>query len=451
MPSFDEIPGPPGHVLFGNTIEYRAGRLAFLERMVSTYGDLVRYRFGCDWCYLVNDAALARELFADWDHLDNALNVGWLYLHRSFLAAEGRARVEPRRQVYAAMCPRRLLAQHDAMAERVEAVVGSWRPRQDRDVLTELLVLGVDLAALAVFGEPAERCIAPVVELLADIERLTGAFTTVDRAERFALPARKAAFVSIDRVVTEAIAAWRRAPTRPDCILRTLIEAGTFDERALVHEVCVILLSNVSAPAAAAWTLHALPTRAVVRERLEAELDLALGGRRPGALELERLPYLDRVVKEVLRLHPPLGLIARQVVRPWRWGALQLPKGTRLHVSPYLLHRDPKVWPRPLELDPDRFDPESPSYRAEAMASYMPFGHAIRRCIGDRLSLVQVKLIVGTVVQRLRLDPRPGHELRYDSTPAGAIVPDGLSMPMRVGPRPTSRLRALAPVLEVRA
>lgn len=76
--SLDEIPGPPSHLLHGNIVEYRAGRLAFLERMVASYGNVVRYRFGCSWYYLINDAALARELFSDWDHTDNARNSGWL-------------------------------------------------------------------------------------------------------------------------------------------------------------------------------------------------------------------------------------------------------------------------------------------------------------------------------------------------------------------------------------
>lgn len=437
--SFAEIPGPPGDFLHGNTVEFHAGRIAFLEGVVASYGNLARYRFGCDRYFLVNDPELVRELFSDWDHTDNAINTGWLYLHRSFLGIEGRDRVEPRRRLHASMCPRQLLAQHDAMAEAVETVVGAWRPGQECDVLTELLRLGVELVARAVFGQEAERCVGPVVGFLADLEILTGAYTTLEDAVRFDLEHRRAAFVELDRVITEAVAAWQRLPSRPDCILRALVESDAFDERALVHEVCVILLSNVSAAAAAAWSLYALAGAPRVRERLELELDVSLGGQRPGALELARLSYLDRVVKEALRLYPPLGLIGRRVMRPWQWGPLELSPGTRLHVSPYLLHRDPQVWHRPLEMDPDRFDPTSPSYRAEAMASYMPFGHGIRRCIGDQLSLLQVKLVVAAVTQRMRVELRPGSRLRYDLAPLGALVPEGVTMPMRIEARPVRR------------
>ncbi len=441
LQSFEQIPGPPGHFIHGNTIEYRAGRIAFIERLIATYGNVVRYRIGCDWCYLLNDAPLARALFTEWEHPDNAFNSGFLYLRRSFLGAEGRDRIEPRRRVYGAMCPRRLLAQYPAMAQVVEATVDAWAHGQERNVLADLLRLGVDLVSLVVFGRPAAEYIAPVVDFLSDFEIITGAFVPVEEAERLALPRRRAAFIKLDEVVTEAVARWRAAPERPDCVLRQLIGGGGFDERALVHEVCVILLSNVTAPATAARALHTLAMHPEIRTRLEAQLDRAFDGQRPGARALAELPALDRVVKEVLRLYPPLGLIGRQVLRPWQWGALLLEPKSRVQVSPHLLHRDPAVWPRALSFEPERWAPRSPLHRAEALPNYMPFGYGIRRCIGDHLSLLQVKLIVATVLSRVRLEPRSGHELRVDLSPLGAMLPEGVEIPMIVGPRPRPRPR----------
>src|SRR5688572_25613423 len=146
--------GPAGHFLYGNMAEYMVGRLAFLDRMVREHGDFVRYRLGCDTTYLINDADYVRTLFADWEHVDNALTNGWLYLDQSYLAIHGRGRAQPRSVVHSAMCPRTLFAQGEPMARAVVRIPDGFVTGQTRNVLDDMLQASFEMIAKALKRSP---------------------------------------------------------------------------------------------------------------------------------------------------------------------------------------------------------------------------------------------------------------------------------------------------------
>lgn len=92
------------------------------------------------------------------------------------------------------------------------------------------------------------------------------------------------------------------------------------------------------------------------------------------------LDFLDRVVKEILRLYPSAPVIARELMEELEINGVILPVGTSLNLMIYDLHRDPNQFPDPLRFDPDRFLPELVEKRHPF--AYLPFMAGPRNCIG---------------------------------------------------------------------
>lgn len=427
--------GPIGDVIFGNALDYYRHRLGFIQSMVRDFGDISRYRIECDWYYLINDPAICRSALTDWTRIDNAMTDGWLYLDKSFLAVHGRGRAKPRSIVHAAMNPRSLAARHDAMLGAIDETVAAWEDGKVRNTLTDMMGLSLDMIAQTLIGDAAREGLAPVREFLTNLERLAGrSHITEEERERFSFENRRAAFVALDEAVGEIVAKAEKSPGPHTPAMTTLMEGaeGNFPERGLVHELCVLLLSHSSTAVMASWVWYALSNNPEVCTRVEEELDRVLQGRAPTVEDLAELTYLDAVLKETLRLYPPVALMPRVVVEDWTCGPYHVAAGSRLHISPYLLHRHPEIWSEPEAFLPERWIEGSEHHRKVPPAAFIPFGYGVRRCIGEQLSLRQAKLMIATIASRFRLKLRAEHVVAYDASPAGVIYPHDLDLPMVV-------------------
>lgn len=107
------------------------------------------------------------------------------------------------------------------------------------------------------------------------------------------------------------------------------------------------------------------------------------------------MDFLDRVVKEILRLYPSAPVFARELIEELEINGVILPVGTSLNLSVYDLHRDPQHFPDPLRFDPDRFLPELVEKRHPF--AYLPFMAGPRNCIGtsgDTMTHLTPKIIL---------------------------------------------------------
>lgn len=155
------------------------------------------------------------------------------------------------------------------------------------------------------------------------------------------------------------------------------------------------------------WTWYLLGENPAAEARLHEELSRVLGGRAPELKDLERLPYLQAVVNEVLRLYPPAYLLARTSIAPCNIGGYDFPVGTTVLASQWVMHRDARYFD-----DPDAFRPErwldGLMGRLPAGA-YFPFGDGPRRCIGQSFALMESALVTAAVAQQFQFRLVPGH------------------------------------------
>jgi len=152
---------------------------------------------------------------------------------------------------------------------------------------------------------------------------------------------------------------------------------------------------------ALSWTWLLLGQNPAAEAKLHAELDSALGGRLPTLEDLPRLPYTEMVVAESMRLYPPAWAMGRQATQAIEIGPYRLPKGTYLFFSQYIVQRDAKYFPDPLQFEPERFTPEAKASRPKF--AYFPFGGGGRQCIGESFAWMEAVLVLATLAQRWRL------------------------------------------------
>ncbi|XP_002263860.3 flavonoid 3'-monooxygenase CYP75B137 [Vitis vinifera] len=120
-----------------------------------------------------------------------------------------------------------------------------------------------------------------------------------------------------------------------------------------------------------------------VMKKVEQELEAVVG--KDNMVEeshIQKLPYLYAVMKETLRLHPALPLLVPHCPsEPCIVGGFSIPKGARVFINVWAIHRDPSIWKNPMEFDPERFLRGAWDYSGNDF-SYFPFGSGRRICAG---------------------------------------------------------------------
>ncbi|XP_018435237.1 cytochrome P450 705A22 isoform X2 [Raphanus sativus] len=149
------------------------------------------------------------------------------------------------------------------------------------------------------------------------------------------------------------------------------------------------------------WTMAEVLNNPKILERLREEIDSVIGKTRLiQETDLPNLPYLQAVVKEALRLHPPAPLGLRSFREGCKVVGFDVLAKTTLIINWYAIMRDPDVWEYPEECRPERFLSSSQEDEIkEEVLKYIPFGRGRRGCPGSNLGYLSVGTAVGVMVQ----------------------------------------------------
>ena len=146
-------------------------------------------------------------------------------------------------------------------------------------------------------------------------------------------------------------------------LMMAVHEEGTWcTQELLAHSMTLLVAGHETTSAMLTWTLMELGERPDLLQRLRAEIDEVCGPFHPSssssaidATHIERMPFLRSVLKESLRMHPPVTMFSRRTLKDLDLGGYLIPKGWHVGVSVYTLHRSPALWEKPDEFWPDRW------------------------------------------------------------------------------------------------
>ncbi len=172
----------------------------------------------------------------------------------------------------------------------------------------------------------------------------------------------------------------------------------------LLHNMQFFIVAGHETTALAlAWSLFLLSHDEDVQARAHEEARSVLGGRAAGADDLPRAPYVEQVLQEAMRLYPPVGLLARNVLEPDELYDREIRPRDTVFLNIFSLHRHDMYWDRPNAFDPENFAPDRVAERDRFQ--YLPFGAGPRICVGANFAMMQAQIILMTLLSRFRFSP----------------------------------------------
>lgn len=384
-----------------------------------------------------------------WGHKFNAL--GFVVGEGSMIVSDGDDHRRRRQAVTPGFARRRLNGWIPMIVERTDAAIDGLARRAEAaggepvDLYPVGRALVLDVVTRALFGE---RMAARAGEIGALFERPQAylespavrqvphplPFTTRARvrADRRALDALVDAEIAHARAESEAGA--DPAPDDgPIDVLTTLVRSGALSDAEIRDQVVTLVGAGYDTTAASlAWMLWRATLAPGLWDRLGAEADAAFGEAPWDHRLLGRLDLADRVMREVLRLHPAGVLAPREAATDLVVGGHRIRRGTLILWSAHRAGRDPGAWADPLRFDPDRFRDLTDEQQAIADRAWVPFGGGARNCIGFALAQMELTLMIARLAQRLALTP----VATTVPPPKGMVVnrPSG-GVPLRVATR----------------
>ncbi|EPS63295.1 hypothetical protein M569_11489, partial [Genlisea aurea] len=167
------------------------------------------------------------------------------------------------------------------------------------------------------------------------------------------------------------------------------------------------------------WGIARLIENPDVQSRLYEEIRTTVGSRKVEDKDIEKMPYLNAVVKELLRKHPPTYFVlSHAVTEPARLGGYEVPAGASVEFFSAAIAEDPKVWSDPQKFDPDRFfaDREDADITGVAGVKMMPFGVGRRICPGLAIGTLHINLMLARMVQEFEWSGTPDFTEKFQFT-----------------------------------
>lgn len=405
-----------GLPFIGNLIDFRDRRLEVCET-AARMGDVVAIRLGALPAVLVSSPELAHELLSgQHDAMIQAPTlriVGEPLIGRGVLTAEGDDHTRQRKLLAPAFTGKRVARYADAMIAGTVRVVDAWPDGARIDAGAEMMRMTLAIAARVLFDAEVDHEASELGRALTTaMEQVLGAGTALlPIPGTWPTPGNlrlRRAVHRLDRTVERIIGERRRDLRDRGDVLSMLLAARDDDgspmsDRLLRDEVMTLLLAGHETTAnALSWCLARLAADHASRYRLEREVDEVTGGREVTRDDLGRMPFVEAVLKETMRLHPPAYLVGRYTLRDLEVERAFLPAGTLVLVNIYGIHRSPKLFNEPERFLPDRFLPANEALIPRR--AYMPFGTGPRTCIGNHFAMIEGRLALATMTRRARLE-----------------------------------------------
>ncbi|MFB7292972.1 cytochrome P450 [Actinacidiphila glaucinigra] len=437
------VPGPRGLPLIGSLPAFARDPLAFFVTLRG-HGDLVRWRLGPQRALFLSRPEHIGELLTGVETVFRHPELGWafkLVLGDGVVTSEGPAWRRKRALVQPAVRPRQVRSYADTMAESAAATAERWSAGRHIDVRREMLALTQRIAVRTLFGaDTAGR--EDVIGRAMDVaQRAIGdefRGVTLFLPPWVPTPGRrrlKAAVRVVDAEVARVTDARRRSGEERDDLLSRLLAAVDEEGRPLTDRevrdeaVTLYIGGHETTGTTLTWAWYLLARNPAARDRLTEELARVLGDRDPRFDDLKELRWTEQVVKETLRLYPPVWLMTGIAKEDSVLDGRPVPEGTVLWSSQWSAHRDARWFPAPGEFRPERWEGEEAAALPDH--AWFPFGGGARACLGARFAMVEAVLVLATLARRFHVDVDPGE------------IPPRPGLTLQPGREVTATLRAV--------
>lgn len=437
--AYDALPGVSGWPLVGNIPHFTRGPLAFLENLREEHGPVVRFRMaklryvqmadpeGIEQVLITKNDAFQKHKYLRWT-LGDALGNG-------LLVAEDDAWRKRRTTAQPSFRPKRIREYAPAMLGQTDRLLRDWATNPTRSLHEDMTTLTLRIAAQTLSDVTLDEQASSIGESLdATMQRFSSdnrLLMMLPKTVPFPMNIRyRTAKARLHGIVEELITG-RDGSVGSDLMSR-LIRAyqasdTDLDRDDLRDELVTFLAAGHETTALSlTWTSWLLAAHPDIQARLAHRLDEALDGEAPTLERLDKVPLLDAVIDESMRLLPPVWAIGREAQEDVTVSGHTLPEGTQVLMPQWVVHRDPHLWKDPGRFEPARWLDERDGARPRF--AHFPFGGGPRRCIGDSFAMIETRLCLARILSTFQLttaqEERPEIEPSITLRPAGPVKVD---------------------------
>ncbi len=419
-----KIPGPPAGNIFGvvaKQTQFDRDPIKYMTKQRARYGNLIRHEHTGDLTLFAFGPEYNRIIHAETDRFHSRPFVlpgpdgsAQSRLRHSLFRLNGSDHHNMRHHLLPPFQRTALPHYYETLVGLVDRTTGEWRPGQVRNLQRDMhmMVWGVVRGLLYGLEESAatEALHHSMEEWMFDT------FSPWVRGLPFNLP-----FTPFRRMLRRAenlekqflaiIASKRAAGGVQRDALSQLINARMENghpipnHRLLGHAVTLFLVAYETTGNTLMWTLFLLAQHPDIQHALLDEL-APFRGAPPPIDKLERLPVLNRILKESTRILPAVPYNRRITSCPGPMGRYWVPKGARVVFSHYITHHMPELFTEPERFSPERWETIKPS-----PAEYMPFGAGARTCLGAAMAQFVIRIALTMIVPAWRLTVVPNTQI----------------------------------------
>lgn len=328
-------------------------------------------------------------------------------LHRGVLVVDGEEHDQYRKLMEPPLHPTRLADYTQMMIQQTDRVTSQWKDGETVDMLIESRKIALLIIMQALFSKDVwddlPKIWNPILKAIKYIS--PGGWIIWRKIPR---PGFRKPLKELDEYLFGIIEERKKEETGRNDLLQHLIDAGLTDKVIRDQMLTMMIAGHDTSTALLAWVFALLGQHPETHAQVNLEVDT-----------MEKSPLLDHVIKESLRLYPPIHIGNRRVAEEMDFNGNKIPRDERLFYSIYLTHRDPEIWDNAEEFCPERFA----HGRKTPPMSYIPFGGGPRACIGAAFGQAEARIVMTRLLKTFTfkftnhpihphmgatLEPRPG-------------------------------------------
>jgi len=334
-------------------------------------------------------------------------------LGRGVLVVDGKEHDHYRKLMEPPLHPSNLPNYTDMMLAQTDRVTSTWKDGETVDMLIESRKIALLIIIQTLFSRDAWHDMShiwtPILKAIEFISPGMWIFWRKMPRVGFSKPLKV-----LDKYLNEIIEERRKRKVESgkNDLLQHLIDAGLSDDVIRDQMLTMLIAGHDTSTALLAWTFTLLGQHPDIHKRVVHEVDT-----------MEKSPLLDQVIKESLRLYPPIHIGNRRVAKEMQFSEGSILEGERMFYSIYLTHRDPSIWENAEDFCPERFA----HGRKTPPFSYVPFGGGPRACIGGAFGQAEARIVMSQLLRTFTfeftnhkihphmgatLEPRPGVKMK---------------------------------------
>ncbi|XP_019158393.1 PREDICTED: cytochrome P450 76A1-like [Ipomoea nil] len=464
-------PGPPGVPIFGNLFDLGPEPYKTIAGMKEKYGPIVWLRIGCINTMVIQTAEVAGELFKNYDVSFAGRQIAEVHRVHDFVSGSvALAQYGPYWRVLRRICTVEMFTTkkiNETAGVRRKCVddMVAWVEKEARETTDHgkgiHVARFVFLASFNMVGnmilsrdlvDPESETAKEFFDAMMGIMELAGRPNVSDIfpwLKRFDLQGVKREMERDLGKAMEIAAGFLRermeevklgGEKKKQDFLNVLLEfrgSGKDEPSKLSqHQILIFILEmffagTETSSSTVEWAMTELLRKSEAFAKAKAEISEVVGStRKLEESDIKNLPYLQAVIKETLRLHPPVPLLVpRKGYEDIKFMGYDIPQGTQVYINAWAIGRDPQYWEDPLEFKPERFLDSKIDFKGQHF-ELIPFGSGRRVCVGLSLGNRMAHFVLGSLLRE------------FDWELDHAIDPKNMDMRERMG----STVRKLQPL-----